>query len=125
MTWRRILLSRFFVVPTLIVVVVVAWNSYVTLHAHGLLAGRVIDASGNPVAGATVILFTHDFVTQVEKGRTRTNAAGDFQFDDNDSHLIQLQAEQGKASSRRITVRLWFRAQDRVLTKPLRLAPGA
>lgn len=125
MRWRRILLSRFVVVPTLIVAVTVAWNVYVTLHAHGLLAGRVIDASGKPVAGATVILFTHDFVTQVEKGRTRTDASGDFHFDDNDSHLIQLQAQDGKQSSRRITVRLWFRAQDRVLRKPLRLAPGA
>ena len=125
MNWRRVLLSRFVVVPTAIIAVTVAWNIYVTLHAHGLLAGRVIDASGNPVAGATVILFTHDFVTQVEKSRTHTDAAGAFRFDNNDSHLIQLQAQDGKEASPRITVRLWFRAQDRVLRKPLRLAPRA
>lgn len=125
MNWRRILLSRFFIVPVLIVAFVVGWNIYVTLHAHGLLAGRVVDASGKPVADATVILFTHDFVTQVEKARTRTDASGDFRFDNNDSHLIQLQAQDGKQASRRITVHLWFRAQDRVLAKPLRLAPGA
>jgi hypothetical protein len=125
MTWRRFLRSRFVVVPAVIVAIVVGWNVYVTLHAHGRLAGRVVDAAGRPVGGATVILFTHDFVTQVEKARTRTDAAGGFRFADNDSHLIQLQAEAGTARSPRITVRLWFRAQDRVLQQPLRLAPAA
>jgi hypothetical protein len=125
MRWQRILSSRFFVVPTVIVVSVIGWNLYVMQHDHGLLQGRVVDASGHPVDGATVILFAHDFVTQVEKARTRTDAAGTFQFDNNDSHLVQLQAQDGTARSRRITIRLWFRAQDRVLQKPLRLAPGA
>ena len=49
------------------------WNAYVTLHAHGLLSGRVVDAAGRPVGGATVVLFAHDFVTQVEKERTSTD----------------------------------------------------
>jgi len=123
MSWRRVLLSRFAVVPAVIVAVTVGWNVYVALHAHGLLEGHVVDASGQPVAGATVVLFTHDFVTQVEKARTRTDAAGDFRFNGNDSHLIQLQAEDRAQRSPRITVRLWFRAQDRVVQTPLRLAP--
>jgi hypothetical protein len=125
MNWRRILLSRFVVVPTLIVVVVVVWNVYVALHAHGVLQGRVVDAAGHPVADATVVLFAHDFVTQVEKARTHTDAAGDFRFDNNDSHLIQLQALDGTATSPRVTIRLWFRAQDRIVAQPLRLAPAA
>ncbi len=120
---KRILLSRFVMVPLTIVVVVMVWNVYVSLHDHGLLAGRVVDADGHPVAGATVILFTHDFVTQVEKARTSTDASGGFRFNNNDSHLVQLQAEDGKLVSRRITLRLWFRAQDRELAKPLRLMP--
>jgi hypothetical protein len=122
---RRILLSRFVVVPLLIAVLIGAWNIYVSLHDHGLLAGRVVDASGRPMANATVILFTHDFVTQVEKARTATDANGAFRFDHNDSHLVQLQAQDGNQSSRRITIRLWFRAQDRVLRKPLVLTPRA
>ena len=125
MNWRRIPLSRFVVVPTLIVVVVVVWNVYVALHAHGVLQGRVVDAAGHPVADATVVLFAHDFVTQVEKARTHTDAAGDFRFDNNDSHLIQLQALDGTATSPRVTIRLWFRAQDRIVAQPLRLAPAA
>ncbi len=125
MRWRRVLSSRFFIVPTVIVVAVIGWNLYVMQHDHGLLQGHVVDASGHPVDGATVILFAHDFVTQVEKARTRTDASGAFHFDNNDSHRVQLQAQDGNARSRRITIRLWFRAQDRLLQKPLRLAPSA
>lgn len=120
---RRFWRSRFFVVPLTIAVVVALWNVYVALHAHGLLAGRVVDRTGRPVAGATVILFIHDFVTQVEKARTATDASGAFRFTNNDSHLVQLQAQDGNQSSPRATIRLWFRAQDRVLAKPLRLTP--
>lgn len=125
MTWRRVLLSRFFIVPVVIAVTIGAWNVYVELHAHGLLEGRVVDATGKPVADATVILSVHDFVTQVEKARTRTDGEGWFHFDDNNSHLIQLQAQAGAVASPRVTIRLWFRAQDRVVTEPLRLPPGA
>ena len=121
---RRALRSRFFVVPAAIVLVVALWNLYVSLHAHGLIAGRVVDADGRPVAGATVVLFAHDFVTQVEKAHTSTDGSGGFRFNNNDSHLVQLQAVDGRQSSDRVTLRLWFRGQDRVLRKPLRL-PGS
>jgi hypothetical protein len=116
---RRILTSRFFIVPVVIALLTGGWNIYVSLHAHGQLAGRVVDANGRPVTGATVVLYTHDFVTQAEKERTKTGTDGAFRFSDNDSHLIQLQAIEGPQSSPRVTVRLWFRAQDRVLAAPL------
>ena len=123
MRTRRILLSRFVIVPAMLAAVIAGWNVYVSLHDHGLLSGRVVDARGAPVEGATVILFAHDFVTQVEKARTKTEAGGVFRFTRNDSHLVQLQAEEPGERSPRITVRLWFRAQDRVLQAPLQLAP--
>ncbi len=122
MNWRRALLSRFFIVPFVLLVGIVGWNIYVDAHAHGLLEGSVVDAAGHPVAGATVILSVHDFVTQVEKARTTTDASGRFRFDQNDSHLIQLQAQNGGASSAKVTVRLWFRGQDRTVEPPLRIA---
>ena len=125
MSWRGILSSRFVVVPAAIALIAALWNLYVALHAHGLLEGRGVDRAGNPVSGATVTLFAHDFVTQVERTRTQTDAAGRFHFTGNDSHLVQLQAQDGAAVSPRVTIRLWFRAQDRVLPEPLRLAPPA
>ena len=124
MNWRRIFLSRFVIVPALIAATVAAWNMYVDLHSHGALSGRVVDADGKPVAGATVVLWAHDFVTQVETARTKTDDAGDFRFTDNASHLIQLQALAGKDASPRVTVRLWFRGQDRVVETPLRVVPA-
>jgi hypothetical protein len=114
-----LLTSRFFIVPCAIAAAAAGWDLYVSLHAHGQLAGHVVDHAGRPVAGVTVILYTHDFVTQAEKERTTTNADGAFYFDDNDSHLVQLQAVDGSRSSPRVTIRLWFRAQDRVLATPL------
>lgn len=125
MTPRRILLSRFFIVPAVIILTIVGWNLYVDEHAHGQLGGRVVDAAGKPVADATVILSVHDFVTQVEKARTRTDAAGQFQFTHNNSHLIQLQAQTSGVASTPVKVRLWFRGQDHVVAEPLRVPGGA
>ena len=122
---RRVLLSRFVIVPMVIAIAVGIWNAYVALHAHGLLSGRVVDAAGRPVGGATVVLFAHDFVTQVEKERTSTDPSGSFRFSANDSHLVQLQAQEGKLFSPRVTIRLWFRGEDRILREPLRLGTSA
>jgi hypothetical protein len=123
MRLRRILLGRFVVVPVMIAVTAGLWNIYVALHAHGLLSGRVVDEAGHPVRGADVILFEHDFVTQVEKARTSSDAGGDFVFTNNGSHLVQLQAQKGRQASPRMTIRLWFRGQDRVVQQPLMLVP--
>jgi uncharacterized GH25 family protein len=119
---RRILLSRFFIVPVGLVLAIAGWNIYVDLHANGRLDGTVEDAAGKPVPGATVILSVHDFVTQVEKARTQTDAAGRFHFNDNNSHLIQLEAQDNGTPSPRVIVRLWFRAQDHVVAEPLRIS---
>jgi hypothetical protein len=122
MNWRRVFLSRFFIVPIVLLVGIVGWNIYVDAHAHGLLEGIVVDAAGQPIAGAAVILSVHDFVTQVEKARATTDASGRFRFADNNSHLIQLQAQNGGSSSAKVTVRLWFRGQDHVVETPLQIS---
>lgn len=118
---RRILLHRFVLVPALIGLAVLGWNIYVAQHAHGILTGTVVDAAGHPAAGAKVVLYVKDFVTQAQSAETRTDAAGRFRFDSNHSYQVQLQAEHGNLRSPRITVKLWFRAQDRALQQPLRL----
>jgi hypothetical protein len=120
--WRRLLLNRFVLVPGAIVLAIVLWNIYVATHNNGLLAGRVVDSAGRPVADATVSLWTFNFTTYEEKERVKTDADGVFRFTNNPSHRIQVSAEkQGVGRSPRIPVFLYFRAQDTTLDAPLRL----
>jgi hypothetical protein len=101
--WLR---NRWVVVPGLLALLVACWNIYVGQHANGVVAGRVVDAQGNPVASVSVTLFNRSFITG------------------NASHAIQLQAAApGFAPTPRKTVRLLFRAQDVHMTEPLRLSP--
>jgi hypothetical protein len=119
---RRWWTSRWVIVPGGIVAVVLGWNLYVAAHAGGVVEGRVVDAAGSPVADATVRLYERDFINNIEKQRTTTGADGAFRFEGNSSHAIQLQAEAAGLRSDRMTLRLWFRAQDRRVEQPLRLA---
>jgi hypothetical protein len=123
MNWRPILTSRFVIAPAVFAAVTLVWNAYISLNNGGTVEGAVRDAAGAPVAGATVILFERNFVTHVEKQRTRTDAAGRFRFADNATHLAQIeaQAEDGRRSERRL-LRLWFKAQN-VRLDPLVVRP--
>jgi hypothetical protein len=122
--WRRLLLNRFVLVPGAIAAVALVWNVYVATHDHGLVAGRVVDAAGKPVADATVTMWVFNFTTFEERQHVKTDAAGLFRFTDNSSHKIELSAEKvGMGRSRRLPVRLYFRAQDTTLVRPIEL-PG-
>jgi hypothetical protein len=115
--------SRWVIVPGLMVLVTVSWLVYVNAHNHGRLEGRVVDANGAPVAGAKVLLFERGFVTHEEKARAITGRDGRFRFDNNPSHSVQLEAEApGLGRTNRQVVRLWFAAQDTVLSEPLRFS---
>lgn len=116
--WLR---SRWVIVPCGIAIVTLLWNAYVAAHDHGIVEGRVVDASGQPVGGATVMLFERGFVTQQERERTLSDPQGAFRFADNRSHSIQLEADApGLGRTDRRIVRLWFAAQDVTLAQPLR-----
>jgi len=123
MNWRAILLNRFVLVPGAIIVAIVLWNVYVATHSHGIVTGRVVDAAGHPVAGATVALWTYNFTTYEQKAEVKTDADGVFRFADNPSHRIQVGAEKpGIGRSQRIPVFLYFRSQDATLDAPLQLS---
>lgn len=117
------LASRWVIVPGGIAVVALAWNAYVATHNHGIVEGRVVDAAGRPVGGATVMLFERGFVTHQERERKTSDPQGTFRFTDNRSHSIQLEADApGLGRTDRRIVRLWFAAQDVQLAQPLRFA---
>ena len=121
MNLRSWLLSRWVIVPGIMLVSSLGWLAYANAHSHGLVEGRVVDASGKPVAGASVLLFERDFVTHQERGRATSDGAGVFRFTDNRSHSVQLEAvAPGLGRTNRQIVRLWFAAQDTRLTEPLR-----
>jgi len=121
--WRRLVLNRFVLVPAAIAIAIVVWNIYVSTHNHGLVAGRVVDPAGQPVSGATVVLWVLNFTTYVEKTRATTDSTGRFVITDNDSHNIRLAAEKpGVGRSPRVPVRLYFRAQDIEVREPLTIS---
>jgi hypothetical protein len=123
--WYRLLVNRFTIAVAAIALVIAIWNVYVSLHDHGLVEGRVVDAAGRPVEGATVVLWVLDFTTYVEKTRATTGADGTFVIRGNDSHNIQIEAEKsGVGRAARIPVRLYFKAEDVALAAPLVLSPG-
>ena len=121
--WRRLVINRFVLVPATIALAVLVWNVYVSTHNHGVVSGRVVDAAGQPVPDATVVLWVLNFTTYVEKTRVTTDSAGRFVITTNDSHNIRLAAEKpGVGHSSRVPVRLYFRAQDIDLREPLVIA---
>ncbi len=123
MRWRRLLGNRFVLVPASILAMALAWNGYVSFNNGGLIRGRVVDAAGQPVEGATVTLSVLTVTAFAEKARAETDAAGGFRFEQNPSHHVQLQADSPMGRSERLVVRLWFRGQNIELPEPLTLRP--
>ncbi len=113
--------SRWFIVPTVMLVTVLGWMLYVGQHNHGLIEGRVVDANGQPVPHATVLVFDRGFVTYQERGRAETDTQGRFRITNNNSHSVQLEAQtEALGRTNRYVLRLWFAAQDARLPEPLR-----
>ena len=124
--WKRWLLNRFVFVPGFLVLIAIAWNAWVFTHNHGVVAGRVVDASGAPVEGAAVKLWVFNFTTFVEQASTQTGGDGSFEFTRNPSHNIQLSAEKsGVGRSPRVPLRLYFRSEDIILKQPLRMSSAS
>lgn len=120
--WRRLLVNRFVMTPLALAVIALGWNLWVATHDDGLVAGKVVDAAGRPVSGATVTLWAFNFTTFAEVGHTTTGPDGAFLFDNNRSHNIQLSADKpGVGRAARVPLRLYFRGQNVALDKPLTL----
>jgi hypothetical protein len=120
--WKRWLFNRFVFVPGALVLIAIVWNAWVFTHNHGIVSGRVVDASGAPVEGAEVKLWVFNFTTFVEQASTQTGSDGAFEFNNNPSHNIQLSAKKAGVGRSRIPVRLYFQSEDITLPRPLRLS---
>ena len=124
--WRGWLINRVTITFGLLAAVVIAWNLYVAANDDGILEGRVVDASGVPVAGARVVLSEQTIVSLSPIAEATTDAAGTFRFAKHDRHALVLTAEKAEVGqSPRVAVRLYFRNQNRVLDEPIVLGIDA
>jgi hypothetical protein len=104
--------NRFTITFGMIALAIVAWNIYVSFNDGGRIVGKVVDAKGQPVAGAQVV-FWRQTVTSLEKvAETRTDAEGHYRFHNNGQYALVLTARIANAQSARHTVPLWFRNQN-------------
>jgi hypothetical protein len=123
--WRGWLLNRVTLTFGTLALVVLGWNLYVAAHDDGILQGTVVDAAGQPVADAEVVLNERTIVSLAPIAETRSDAAGHFRFERHDRHALVLTASKaGVGASPRVEVKLYFRNQNRTLAAPLELAGG-
>jgi len=123
--WRGWLVNRVTLTFGTIALLALGWNLYVLAHDDGVLQGRVVDARGEPVADAAVVLNERTIVSLAPIAETRTDESGQFRFERHDRHALVLTAsKQGVGASPRVEVRLYFRNQNRTLADPLTLAGG-
>lgn len=101
------------------------WNLYVALNDGGLIIGRVVGPDNRPVEGASVVLSERTLLVSAGRARTVSDASGAFHFSGH--RLYHLYLEASKAGVGRMPpreYRLYFRGQNLILRRPLRLEPA-
>jgi len=113
---------RYAVVVGVIVLLAGGCNLWVTLHDDGIVRGRVVQADGQPAAGAVVSFWEKTLTTLERRAATETGPDGGFAFTGQVAHHFALQAEKpGLGASPRTLYRRYFRGQNLELREPLRL----
>jgi hypothetical protein len=117
---RRWLVNRVTITFGVLALVIGGWNAYVMANDDGILAGRIVDRDGRPVAGAEVVLSEMTIVAMHPLVKTASDAEGRFQFANHGRHkVVVTAAKQGVGKSDRLLVRLLFRNQNTALAEPL------
>jgi hypothetical protein len=120
MHWLR---NRYTLTLGSIALLAVSWNIYVALNNDGIITGRVVAADRTPVDGATVILSERSLLVAVTKGRTLTDARGEFAFTGHTFHHLYLEAhKEGVGRMPPGEFRLYFKGQNLFIGQPLVLA---
>jgi hypothetical protein len=98
---RALLFNRFAVVVVVVLASTVAGVAYVEANDGNRIDGRVVDADGDPVANATVVLSVISLRGVPTRETTRTDADGTFAFPDYN--------ERGQAT---LEFRIWATGPD-------------
>lgn len=109
-------------VPVSIVMLVAAWNIYISLNDDGLVTGWVVDEAGSPLAGVTVEMQGAGTVGSRTLQRAVTGRNGSFRFAGHGQHRFRLQARDAHdRPGTSVEIRLYFRNQNFIMDSPLRL----
>ena len=77
---RKLLLNRFTVILVVLVAFTAGGQAYVQANDGNRVDGTVVDADGDPVANATVVLSATSLRGVPSRMTTRTDAEGEFSF---------------------------------------------
>ncbi len=120
------LLNRYVVTFGTIAVAAALWNLYIAFNDDGIVEGRVVGPSGQPVAGAEVILSERTLLVTEPRQRVTTDEAGTFTITGHRYHRVWLKAVKPEiGASPQTEYRLYFRGANLHLEEPLRLEAGA
>lgn len=120
---KQFLLNRVTVTFAIIIVLIIGWNLYVAANNDGTLTGRAVDAQGQPVGGATIMMTARNVDHDVEAGSTLSGDDGSFRFHNHGQYNLILTAEKDNiGKSEPVHVRLYFRNENFALRAPLVLA---
>lgn len=100
-TLRKLLLNRFVIVLVVVVAFTVGGGAYMDANDGNRIDGRVVDADGDPVENATVVLSAISLRGVPSRVTTQTNADGEFAFPSYN--------ERGQAT---LEFRIWALAPD-------------
>lgn len=108
-TLRRLLLNRFMLLLLVVVAFTVAGQAYMQTNDDNRIDGQVLDADGDPVSNATVVLSAISLRGVPTRVTTRTNAEGEFVFPNYN--------ERGQAT---LEFRIWATTPDGVSSQKYR-----
>ena len=104
----------------LVALIALSWNVYVRTHDDGMIIGRVVDETGSPVAGATVLVAEKTLELLKNREETVTNRNGEFRFENQEKVEFVVQvSKEGYERTQMLSYHLYFKGQNFELPKPI------
>jgi hypothetical protein len=119
-TLIRILANRYVVTILLIVLSIFIWKLQVKANDDGFIRGMVVDAKGNGVPRATVLLQERGLVIVESPISTRTDENGQFVYKDMSLVSFFIWAKKdGYLTPEKNPYHLYFKGQNFTLPEPI------